>query len=73
MEMALNMGAFEALDNREMMEVDGGGLTWAAVGKAAVAVGKAAVSVVVAHPLVAVGVAAAVAGIGVALLVNKNS
>lgn len=30
MEMALNMGAFEALDNREMMEVDGG---WAQVGK----------------------------------------
>lgn len=24
MEMALNMGAFEALDSREMMEVDGG-------------------------------------------------
>ena len=30
MEMALSMGAFEALDNREMMEVEGGllGVAW---------------------------------------------
>ena len=31
MEMAMKMGAFEALDNREMMEVDGG-ISWNDVG-----------------------------------------
>ena len=38
MEMALSMGAFEALDNREMMEVDGGVIDWIAVAGAAASV-----------------------------------
>ena len=45
MEMALNMGAFEALDEREMFVVDGGGpITDIAIG----------VGLVVAVPIVAV-------------------
>ena len=43
MEMTLNMGAFEALDQQELMEVDGGygkiSTAWMAVGTAGVVVG----------------------------------
>ncbi len=62
MEMALNMGAFEALDNREMMEVDGGGV---------VAFVYAVGFVFGCAPIVPVCVAAAVVGVGVGLLVSK--
>lgn len=49
MEMALNMGAFEALDQQEMMEIDGGGpvenfaltiVTWLVDGISKFATGK---------------------------------
>ena len=64
MERVLSMGAFETLDNREMMEVDGGGVV-AAVYAAGFIFGCA--------PVTVCAVAAGVVGVGVGLLVKKLS